>query len=200
LPVSVTSLVPYEPRADASASDAAAMVTANGLTFRFGATTYRVLPPGATPAADEELVDKKQSQKVLEGAAQLDDPGDADFGGRFGSTAALLTELRRSTRALVVVRLRPRAPSASSPPRAPEPAPPPPPLRKPKPVKEGWIEIEVVDDSGEPRQGDSYRLKLPDGRVLEGTIGSKGIIAVHGIDPGSTELSITSLKAAASST
>jgi hypothetical protein len=54
----------------------------------------------------------------------------------------------------------------------------------------------VLDDQGEPRQGDRYKLKLPDGRVLEGTIGGKGLISLHGIDPGQVELTITSLDSA----
>jgi hypothetical protein len=197
MPVSVASLVPDAIRASPPpSSDTTSIVTANGLTFRIGATTYRVLPPGARPAADEELIDEKRSLEVLERAAQLDEAGNADSAGEFGSTAAFLTELRRSTRALVVVRLRLRAPSASSLPPQPEPVLPPP-ARRPKVAKEGWIEIEVVDGSGEAREGDRYRLKLPDGRVLEGTIGSKGVIAVHGIDAGSAELTVTSLDAGA---
>src|SRR4051812_10135133 len=99
MPVSGASLVPEATRAGRSSSDSAAMVSANGLTVRLGATTYRVLPPGARPAADEELVDEKRLNEVLERAAQLDQPGDADFGGTVGSTAALLAELHRSSRA-----------------------------------------------------------------------------------------------------
>jgi hypothetical protein len=68
-----------------------------------------------------------------------------------------------------------------------------PPARPAKPVKEGWVEIEVVDGDGKPVVGRAYRLELPDGRIIEGKLGSNGVIAVHAIDPGSVTLSFTDL-------
>ena len=58
--------------------------------------------------------------------------------------------------------------------------PPPPPASTPKsakPVKDDWIEFEVVDEDGNPKEGCAYEIELPDGRVLKGTVGSKGIVA-----------------------
>lgn len=193
MPVSVMDFVDRSGGASSPSPSASVKLLAKGLTFRFGATTYRVLSPGSQPAADEELLDQRQAREVLERAAQRDQF--LGFGGGAGEAARLLAGLR-GARDLVVVRSRSRVPTASTRSSAPDPAPPPP-ARKPKAVKEGWIEIEVVDEAGEPREGDAYRLKLPDGRVLEGTIGSKGLIAVHGIDPGNAELTITSLDAGA---
>ena len=75
-------------------------------------------------------------------------------------------------------------------------APPPPPApaaRPPKPLKEGWVEIEVVDRDGRPVVGQPYKLELPDGRVMEGRLGSSGLISVHAIDPGQVTLSFPEL-------
>jgi hypothetical protein len=156
------------------------------------------LPAGSRPAADEDRVGDKEARKLLEQAATLDQPGDADIvGGTPTSIATLVIELRRSVGPVVVMRLRPSAPTAKAPPLEVVAEASPPPSRRPREVKEGWIEVEVLDELGEVREGDSYRLKLTDGRILEGKVGSKGVIAVHGIDPGNVEVTITSLDGAA---
>jgi hypothetical protein len=104
--------------------------------------------------------------------------------------AALVTPLRQvvAGTGLRLLLLRPPAFGAISPPL---PAPPvasaaPAPKKEPK----SWIEIEVVDGEGKPREGCSYRLDLPDGRTMQGKLGSKGVISVHGIDPGSATLTL----------
>jgi hypothetical protein len=165
----------------------------SGIGLRLGARQYRILAEGAGRRSDERLLGEEQTSALLAEAARLE----GDSGGERGAMSALLAELRRSGRRFVVVEVRAQAPIATASVSAPSPAPAPPaPARKPAPVKEGWIEIEVLDDAGEPREGDRYKLKLPDGRLLEGTIGSKGLISVHGIDPGNAELTITTLDSA----
>jgi hypothetical protein len=189
---------PDRDRDGTSSADRSARLTALGISFRLGAARYRILPAGSRPAADEDRVGDKEARKLLEQAATLDQPGDADIvGGTPTSIATLVIELRRSVGPVVVMRLRPSAPTAKAPPLEVVAEASPPPSRRPREVKEGWIEVEVLDELGEVREGDSYRLKLTDGRILEGKVGSKGVIAVHGIDPGNVEVTITSLDGAA---
>jgi hypothetical protein len=160
----------------ASAADRHVVLTAVGISFRLGAATYRVLPAGETPGPEDEILVEEQARELLARAE-----------------APVIAQLLRSGTPLLLVRLRPPVPMASvglpaaPPPAAAASAP------RPKVVKEGWIEVEVVDEHGEAREGDHYRLKLPDGRVIEGQVGSNGRIALHGIDPGNAELTITSL-------
>jgi hypothetical protein len=93
---------------------------------------------------------------------------------------------------LVLLRIVPPPAQRSAPAPAPE-APPPPPAPARKPVKDGWIEFEVLDEEGRPRGGDTYKLELPDGRVLSGKVAANGIISVHGIDPGDAKLTLTEI-------
>jgi len=46
-----------------------------------------------------------------------------------------------------------------------------------------WIEIELIGEDGQPSIGDRYRVELGDGAVIEGRIGSTGVVRVEGIDP-----------------
>jgi hypothetical protein len=50
--------------------------------------------------------------------------------------------------------------------------------------KKTWVAIELKDTDGKPVAGESYRLELPDGRVIEGTLDENGQAGVKGIDPG----------------
>ncbi len=50
--------------------------------------------------------------------------------------------------------------------------------------KTSWIEIELVDEEGDPVAGESYRIELPDGGAVEGSLDKKGRARVDGIDPG----------------
>lgn len=52
--------------------------------------------------------------------------------------------------------------------------------------EEHWLQIKLVDDEGQPVPGERYRVKLPDGRVIEGRLDEHGMARVDGIDdPGS---------------
>lgn len=47
-----------------------------------------------------------------------------------------------------------------------------------------WIEVELHDMDGAPMPGERYRVHLPDGSVMEGTLDGNGRARVDGIDPG----------------
>ncbi len=50
--------------------------------------------------------------------------------------------------------------------------------------KKTWVAIELVDADGNPVPDEPYRLQLPDGKIVEGTLDSKGTAGVENIDPG----------------
>jgi hypothetical protein len=49
--------------------------------------------------------------------------------------------------------------------------------------RKGWIDLQVLDDAGEPLADERYRLELPDGSVQEGTTDSEGRVKVDGLKP-----------------
>ncbi|GBC93877.1 hypothetical protein HRbin15_02379 [bacterium HR15] len=53
-----------------------------------------------------------------------------------------------------------------------------------RPKKKTWIEIELVDEQGNPVPNERYRLKLPDGSIREGRLDANGRARVDGIEPG----------------
>ena len=53
-----------------------------------------------------------------------------------------------------------------------------------KEEKPSWIEIELLDDAGDPVSGARYRVTLPDGTADEGTLDAKGFARVDGFAPG----------------
>jgi len=58
-----------------------------------------------------------------------------------------------------------------------------------KPAKKtDWIEIELVDQEGNPVPGEKYRIELPDGTVREGVLNSKGVAWEGNLDPGSCKV------------
>ncbi|HEY8561052.1 MAG TPA: phage baseplate assembly protein V, partial [Pyrinomonadaceae bacterium] len=60
--------------------------------------------------------------------------------------------------------------------------------------KKSWIEIELVDEQGNPIAGERYRVTLPDGRTLaEGTTDEKGFARVSNIDPGNCKITFPRL-------
>jgi hypothetical protein len=59
--------------------------------------------------------------------------------------------------------------------------------------KKSWIEIELVDEAGEPVAGESYEITLPDGKTTKGTLDSKGFARVDGIDPGTCKVTFPNL-------
>ena len=52
------------------------------------------------------------------------------------------------------------------------------------PDKDSWIEIELVDQEGQPMAGEPYRILLPDGSAVRGVLDKNGEARVEGIDPG----------------
>jgi type VI secretion system secreted protein VgrG len=63
-----------------------------------------------------------------------------------------------------------------------------------KKERKSWIEIELVNDEGEPVPGEKYRVTLPDGSTLaEGTLDEKGYARVSSIDPGSCKVTFPKL-------
>ncbi|MCC6877028.1 MAG: hypothetical protein IT378_22170 [Sandaracinaceae bacterium] len=51
-----------------------------------------------------------------------------------------------------------------------------------------WIQVQIVDDDGNPVPRVPYELELPSSRVMRGTTNDYGVIYVSGIDPGSCKL------------
>jgi hypothetical protein len=82
----------------------------------------------------------------------------------------------------------------------PAPAPPPPPRSAdsggsgPEPEKT-WIEIQLVDEEGNPVAGERYILKITDGSIREGTLDASGKVSVRGIDPGTCTVRFPDLDA-----
>ena len=61
-------------------------------------------------------------------------------------------------------------------------------------AKKSWIEIELVDEEGNPSPGEMYRITLPDGKTLaEGTLDHQGCARVSGIDPGTCKITFPNL-------
>ncbi len=72
------------------------------------------------------------------------------------------------------------------------------PTHKPKDPKnkdkKSWIEINLVDDEGDPVAGERYRVTLPDGSTLaEGTTDEKGFARVDHIDPGTCKVTFPNI-------
>jgi type VI secretion system secreted protein VgrG len=58
--------------------------------------------------------------------------------------------------------------------------------------KKSWVEIELVDEEGNPCPGERYQIKLPDGSVDSGTLDEKGKARVI-CDPGTAEVTFPDL-------
>ena len=54
--------------------------------------------------------------------------------------------------------------------------------------KTHWIAIELVDEDGKPVPDEDYRITLPDGSVVEGSLDSKGKDRIDGIDAGTCKV------------
>ena len=59
--------------------------------------------------------------------------------------------------------------------------------------KTSWIEIELVDEEGNPVPGEAYKVTLPDGKVASGTLDAKGFCRIEGIDPGTCQITFPKL-------
>jgi type VI secretion system secreted protein VgrG len=56
------------------------------------------------------------------------------------------------------------------------------------PDKTHWIAIELVDELGKHVPYEDYRITLPDGTPIEGTLDKKGLARINGIDPGTCKI------------
>jgi type VI secretion system secreted protein VgrG len=78
-------------------------------------------------------------------------------------------------------------PAKSSQPLEPESA-------EEKAKKKHWLEVELVDQDGDPLPGEAYRIILPDGETpVEGTLDEKGFVRLDGLDAGSCQVSFPNL-------
>ena len=59
--------------------------------------------------------------------------------------------------------------------------------------KKHWIEIALVDDNGDPVPGAAYKIRLPNGKVMTGSLDSRGLARVDGIDPGTCKVTFPDL-------
>ena len=56
-----------------------------------------------------------------------------------------------------------------------------------------WIELELVDEHGNPKAGERYKVVTPDGREIEGVLDGRGRARVTGVQPGSCTVSYPDL-------
>ena len=61
------------------------------------------------------------------------------------------------------------------------------------PDKKHWVEILMVDKEGNPVSGVAYRIRVPGGQVVEGSLDGKGRARVDGIDAGSCQITFPGL-------
>ncbi len=59
--------------------------------------------------------------------------------------------------------------------------------------KKSWIEIELVDEAGQPMAGEAYRVTTPDGSEQSGSLDEKGFARVSNIDPGTCKVTFPNL-------
>ena len=63
-----------------------------------------------------------------------------------------------------------------------------------KPSESAWLELELVDDAGQPMAGERYHVVTNDGQELDGVLDSKGRAHLIGIKPGSCSVSYPNLE------
>ncbi len=51
-----------------------------------------------------------------------------------------------------------------------------------------WVGIRLKDDEGNPIPNEPFRIKLPDGTIVEGTLDSEGKAEIHGIPAGQCQV------------
>jgi type VI secretion system secreted protein VgrG len=59
--------------------------------------------------------------------------------------------------------------------------------------KTSWIEIELVDEAGQPMAGEAYTVIVPDGSEKSGSLDEKGFARVDHIDPGACKVTFPNL-------
>lgn len=61
------------------------------------------------------------------------------------------------------------------------------------PAKSSWIEIELVDQDGQPVAHERYRVTPPGGKPIEGFLDANGFARVGGIEPGTCAVTFPGL-------
>jgi type VI secretion system secreted protein VgrG len=61
------------------------------------------------------------------------------------------------------------------------------------PEKKHWVAIELVDEGGQAVAGEDYKITLPDGTVVEGSLDEKGRAKISGIDSGNCKVTFPNL-------
>ncbi|HEX7154488.1 MAG TPA: carboxypeptidase-like regulatory domain-containing protein [Thermoanaerobaculia bacterium] len=56
-----------------------------------------------------------------------------------------------------------------------------------------WIEVELLDDEGQPIADEAYVVELPDGSQKTGRTGADGRARIDGVDPGTAKVSFPDL-------
>jgi hypothetical protein len=165
--------------------------------LNYGGRLYRLavgLQLGRLPDRESyEVVRRQDAVAVLSGLAQQGGAAGADLGKLLGEAGAMLTQDWRppfSPDGLVLLRRvsERRAPTADL-----GPALTPSQIRKLS--KKDWIEIEVVDQDGEPLSW-HYQLELADQDVREGELDDDGFVGVYEIESGSCKLVLGEVKVA----
>jgi len=56
-----------------------------------------------------------------------------------------------------------------------------------------WLEIELVDEEGNPVPGEQYQVELPDGVIRVGRLDAQGRASLKGLDPGTCKVTFPNL-------
>ena len=74
-------------------------------------------------------------------------------------------------------------------------APPKPPKSADKTAEKTWIAIKLVDDVGQPVPNVGYKVTLPDGSIMTGSLDDQGLARFDEIDPGQCQISFPEIDA-----
>jgi hypothetical protein len=56
-----------------------------------------------------------------------------------------------------------------------------------------WIEIELVDEEDQPVPGEEYRIELPGGKTVSGSLDFEGFAHIDGIERGNCKITFPNL-------
>ena len=56
-----------------------------------------------------------------------------------------------------------------------------------------WVEIQLVGEDDSPIPNEKYALKLPGGKLLEGTLDGQGKVRIEGLPPGQCQVAFPGL-------
>jgi type VI secretion system secreted protein VgrG len=63
--------------------------------------------------------------------------------------------------------------------------------------KTSWIEIEMVDEAGQPWPGERYEIELPNGKIRKGSLDANGFAHIGNLEPGTVKVRFPRLDAEA---